>query len=269
MDFSRYRIKPGTKVKLKQWNPDDDSAAPGSKEIGAEELARLNHELDELQDVLFAEHKHKILIVLQGMDTSGKDGVVRYVFNSVDPLGVQVTCFKAPTAEELDHDYLWRVHKHVPAKGEIAIFNRSHYEDVLIVRVHDWITQKECARRFRHINEFERMLTDTGTVVLKFFLYISKAEQKRRLEERLANPEKQWKFRLGDLDERKLWKQYMSAYEDALTQTSTRWAPWHVIPSNSKANRNLLVSAILIGTLEKLKLAYPASEENLSGVVVE
>jgi PPK2 family polyphosphate:nucleotide phosphotransferase len=268
-EAKNYLVAPGKKIKLKDWNPGERRLSSADKAIDAEALAALSEQIDKLQDLLFAGHQHKVLLVLQGMDTSGKDGTIRHVFNSVDPLGVRVASFKAPSEEELDHDYLWRVHSHVPGKGEIVIFNRSHYEDVLIVPVHDWITQEECARRYRHINEFEKLLSDNGTIIIKCFLYISKDEQKARLEERLADPEKRWKFRLGDLAERKLWKKYIQAYESALAATSTKNAHWYVIPADLKIERNLIISSLLAETLVNLKMKYPEPEENLSGVVVE
>ncbi len=268
-DAARYLVKPSKKISLKNWNPGERKLSSGDKTIDAQSLAALNEQLDKLQDLLYAGHQHKVLLVLQGMDTSGKDGTIRNVFNSVDPLGVHAVSFKVPTEDELDHDYLWRVHKVVPGKGEIVIFNRSHYEDVLIVPVRGWITPEECARRYRQINEFEKLLSDNGTIIIKCFLYISKDEQKARLEERLADPEKRWKFRLGDLAERKLWKKYIQAYEGALCATSTKQAPWYVIPANSKTERNLIISSLLVQALESLKMKYPEPEEELSGVVVE
>ena len=268
-DAKRYLVKPGQKVNLKDWDPGERRLSSGDKAADAQTLATLNERLDKLQDLLFAAHKHKLLLVLQGMDTSGKDGTIRSVFNSVDPLGVRVASFKAPTEDELDRDFLWRVHKQVPGKGEIVIFNRSHYEDVLIVPVHGWITPDECERRYKEINEFERLLSDSDTIFIKCFLYISKNEQKARLEERLANPRKRWKFRLGDLAERKLWKKYIQAYESALAATSARSAPWYVVPADSKTERNLIVSSLLMQTLENLKMQYPEPEDDLSGVVVE
>ena len=268
-DSKRYLVKPGKKVNLKDWNPGEQRLSSDDKEADAKRLAGLNEQLDHLQDLLFAAHKDKVLLVLQGMDTSGKDGTIRHVFNSVDPLGVRVASFKAPTEDELDHDYLWRVHKHVPGKGEIAIFNRSHYEDVLIVPVHGWITPEQCEQRYAQIRDFEKLLADSGTLIIKCFLHISKDEQKARLEQRLADPEKRWKFRLGDLAERKLWKKYMQAYEGALAATSTKSAPWYVIAANSKTERNLIISSLLVQALVSLKMKYPAPEEDLSGVVVE
>jgi PPK2 family polyphosphate:nucleotide phosphotransferase len=191
------------------------------------------------------------------MDTAGKDSTIRHVFQGVDPLGVRVASFKAPTAHELARDYLWRVHHHVPGSGEIVIFNRSHYEDVLITRVNGWIDAAECKRRYRQINDFERMLAETGTTLLKFYLHLSKDEQKKRLEERRDTPEKQWKFQPGDLAVRAQWDGYMEAYETALSATSTVHAPWHVIPANDKLARNLTVSRLLIETLESLDMRYP------------
>lgn len=255
--MDRYRVKPGSKVRLSRWNADDTGAFQGDKQAGEKKLAELSHQLDQLQDVLFAERKHKLLIVLQAMDTGGKDGVIRHVFENVDPLGVRVANFKAPTPEELAHDYLWRIHRQTPASGEIVIFNRSHYEDVLIVRVHNLVPPATWRKRYDHINQFERMLCDEGTTILKFFLHISKAEQAKRLQARLDDPTKRWKFNPGDLKERQLWPAYMKAYEDVLSRTSTEWAPWYIIPANHKWYRNLVVATIIVDTLKGLKMRYP------------
>lgn len=214
-------------------------------------------QIADLQEILYAERKYKILIVLQGMDTSGKDGTVRGVFGKIDPLGVSSVAFKGPTAEEKAHDFLWRVHQQVPGQGEFTIFNRSHYEDVLITRVHDWIDDKECKRRYAHIRDFERMLSETGTVILKFFLHISSDEQKKRLEERIADPDKHWKFDPNDLAERKFWGDYQRLYEAAINETDTDYAPWHIIPADSKTHRNLAISTIVLDKLQKLKPAFP------------
>lgn len=268
-DIKHYRVKPAKSFSFKDWNPGECRLSSKDSIEDSQTLANLNERLDKLQDLLFATHKHKILLVLQGMDTSGKDGTIRHVFNTVDPLGVRVASFKAPTEDELDHDFLWRVHRQVPGDGEIVIFNRSHYEDVLIVPVHGWITPQECTRRYEVINAFEKLLCDNGTIIIKCFLYISKSEQKARLEARLADPEKRWKFRLGDVAERKLWKKYIQAYEDALAATSTKHAPWHVVPANSKTERNLIISNLLVQTLESLNMQYPEPDEDLSAVVVE
>ena len=267
--MKQYLVKPETKVKLSKWDPNDTGDFKGGKEEGAAELEKLNSKLEALQELLFAEHKHKVLVVLQAMDAGGKDGTIRHVFDGVNPAGVRVASFKAPTSEELDHDYLWRVHKEVPGKGEMVIFNRSHYEDVLVVRVHDIVPPKVWKKRFDQINEFERILAESGTTILKFYLHIDRDEQKERLQARLNDPTKRWKFRLGDLEERKLWTDYMEAFEDVLSKTSTGYAPWYIVPANRKWYRDMVISSVLVNTLEGLKMEYPVSEENLDGVVVE
>jgi len=258
-----YLVKSGKQVKLKDINPDDRGEWTDKKEQGVAKLVELRLRLDRLQDVLYAEHRHKILIVIQAMDTAGKDGTIRSVFEGINPEGVKVTSFKVPTPIELDHDYLWRVHSQVPGKGELVIFNRSYYEDVLIVRVHKLVPDPVWKRRYAQINDFERMLCEEGTTILKFFLHINLVEQKRRLLERLDTPEKNWKFNPADLEERKLWPDYMQAYEDALNQTSTEWAPWHIIPANHNWYRNMIVASIVVKTLEDLKMSYPHTIENL------
>lgn len=265
----RYRIEARRKLDLGALDPSDTSLVKGGKSSAAKPLRQYNERLAELQDLLYAEHQHKLLIVLQGMDTAGKDGTIRRVFEGMDPVGVRVASFKVPTEEELGHDFLWRVHRQVPGKGEVVIFNRSHYEDVLIVRVHQLVPAKVWQQRYEQIRSFERMLTETGTTILKFFLYIDKDEQKKRLQNRLDDPTKHWKFRLGDLDERKRWDDYLDAYEDAIRETSRDSAPWFIVPSNAKWYRNLVISDILIETLEGLKMKYPEPEEDLVGVIVE
>jgi PPK2 family polyphosphate:nucleotide phosphotransferase len=267
--MNRYRVKPDEKIQLKNWKADDQSAFDGNKDDAEAQIDKLNDELEALQELLFAERKRKMLIVLQGMDTSGKDGVIRHVFDGVNPQGVRVASFKVPTPEELDHDYLWRVHKQTPSKGEIVIFNRSHYEDVLVVRVHQLVSEAVWQKRYQQINEFERMLAEEGTTILKFFLHIDLDEQKERLEARLHDPTKQWKFNTGDLGERKLWAEYTKAYEDVLNKTSTEWAPWYIVPSNRKWYRNLIIVTLLVEALKDFKMAYPQPKEDLSGVVVE
>jgi PPK2 family polyphosphate:nucleotide phosphotransferase len=229
----------------------------------------LNQELQSLQELLYAEQKHKVLIVLQAMDTGGKDGAIRRVFDGVNPQGVKVASFKVPTAEELAHDFLWRVHKVTPGLGEMVIFNRSHYEDVLVVRVHGYAPEEVWKKRYDQINDFEHLLSESGTTILKFFLHIDKDEQKERLQARLDDPTKTWKFRLGDLEERKLWGDYMQAFEDALNKTSTEYAPWYVVPANRKWYRDLVISTVLVDTLKGFKMEYPKPEENLDGVVIE
>lgn len=267
--MKRYQVQPGNKVDLRRWDPDDTSGFDGGKEEAQAALAKLNKKLEALQELLYAEHRRKVLVVLQAMDTGGKDGTIRSVFEGVNPQGVRVASFKAPTTEELDHDYLWRVHRHTPGKGEIVIFNRSHYEDVLIVRVHELVPRKIWRKRFAHINDFERMLAEEGTTILKFFLHISCEEQKERLQARLDEPSKRWKFSPIDLKERALWPQYMQAYADAIGQTSTDWAPWYIVPANRKWYRNLVVASIIVETLKGLKMHYPQPQEKLGKIVIK
>jgi PPK2 family polyphosphate:nucleotide phosphotransferase len=265
----QYLVKPGEKVDLSKWDPNDTGDFKGGKKEGLAEVAKLNVELEVLQEMLFAEHKHKVLIVVQAMDTGGKDGVIRRVFDGVNPQGVRVASFKVPTQEELDHDYLWRVHKVTPGAGEMVIFNRSHYEDVLVVRVHNYVPPAVWKKRFDQINQFERLLAENGTTILKFYLHIDQDEQKERLQARLDEPHKHWKFRLGDLEERKLWPDYMQAYADVLSKTSTKYAPWFIVPANRKWYRDLVISTVLVDTLKGLKMKFPEPEENLDGIVVE
>lgn len=268
-DLENYRVKPGQKIDLAKRAPDDKRFFEGKKKDAPELLKELNLRLESLQELLYAEHKNKVLIVLQAMDTGGKDGTIRHVFEGVNPQGVKVTSFKAPTKKELDHDYLWRVHKHTPGKGEIVIFNRSHYEDVLVVRVHSFVPEETWKQRFDHINAFEKMLADEGTTILKFYLHINQEEQKQRFLSRIETPNKQWKFSFKDLEERKLWPKYMKAFEDVLSRTSMEWAPWYIIPANRKWYRNLVISSIVINTLEGLKMKYPQPEGNLDKVVID
>lgn len=266
--MKRYRITDG-KVDLSRFDPRDTAEAPEGRGAAEKALLDLNKRLETLQEALWAEHRHKVLVVLQGMDTSGKDGTIRKVFEGVNPLGVRVAAFKAPTEEELGHDFLWRIHRQVPGSGEMVIFNRSHYEDVLVPRVRQLVPEKVWRARYQQINDFERLLTETGTTILKFFLHISKEEQKERLQARLDNPEKHWKFRLGDLEDRALWNEYTAAYEEALARTSTEHAPWYVVPADRKWYRNLVIGTILVEALEGLGIREPEAEEDLSGVVVE
>jgi PPK2 family polyphosphate:nucleotide phosphotransferase len=264
--MDRYRIPPDTPVSLGRFDPGDTAGLP--EDDAQDRLKDLNRRLENLQELLYAEGKHKLLVVLQAMDTGGKDGVIRHVFEGVNPLGVKVASFGRPTDEELAHDYLWRVHAHTPAAGQIAIFNRSHYEDVLVVRVHGLVPEEIWTRRYRQINEWERLLVEEGTLIRKFYLHISPEQQAERLQERLDDPTKRWKFRLGDLDQRARWGDYMAAYEAVLSQTSTPWAPWYVVPADRKWYRNLVVATVLADTLEGLHMDYPPAEENLSGVVI-
>ncbi len=267
--MKQYRVKPGSKVDLSRWDPNDQSAFPVNKQEGMDMLAKLNGKLDKYQEILYAEHKHKVLIVLQAMDTGGKDGAIRHVFEGVNPQGVRVASFKAPTPIELDHDFLWRIHQQVPGKGEMVIFNRSHYEDVLVVRVHELVTEAVWKKRYAQINEFERMLAEEGTTILKFYLHIDPDEQKRRLQARLDDPTKHWKFNVDDLQERKRWGEYMKAYEATLSKTSTDWAPWTIVPANRKWYRNLVIATTIVETLEGLKMSYPEPKADLSKVVIE
>jgi PPK2 family polyphosphate:nucleotide phosphotransferase len=264
-----YRVTSSKKIKLDAVDPNDTSEFKGTKKDGLAKLADLSKKLDRLQEILYAQHKHRVLVVIQAMDTAGKDGTIRSVFDGVNPQGVRVASFKAPTVEELDHDYLWRIHRQTPAKGEIVIFNRSHYEDVLVVRVHGLAAESVWSKRFRQINQFEKTLAEEGTTILKFFLHIDLDEQKQRLLDRINDPTKQWKFNPGDLEERKLWPAYMEAYQDVLNKTSTSWAPWYIIPANRNWYRNLMVSSILVNTLQKLKLEYPPAVENIASYAHE
>lgn len=264
----RYRVEPNREIHLADWDPSDTAGFDGGKEDGRRYLTRLNQQLESLQELLYAENKHKVLIVLQGMDTSGKDGVIRHVFEGVNPQGVRVASFKVPTPLELAHDYLWRVHQQAPGKGEMVIFNRSHYEDVLVVRVHSLVPEPVWSRRYDQINAFERLLAEEGTIILKFFLHISKEEQKARLQARLEDETKQWKFSLGDLKERALWTEYQKAYEDVLSRTSSEYAPWYIVPSDRKWFRNLVVGSALVERLKELRMSYPAPKDDLSQVVI-
>lgn len=267
-NLDQYRVNPKN-FSLKDFNPRDKTERSATKEEDVIEFSKLISEINRYQDVLHAEGKRKVLLVLQGMDTSGKDGTIRHVFSECDPLGIRLANFKAPSSEELAHDYLWRVHQQVPKTGELAIFNRSHYEDVVIVRVHNWIDEDECKRRYAQINDFERMLTETGTTIIKCFLHISKDEQKKRLQERLDDPEKTWKFNPGDIKERELWPDYTEAYEQAIKATSSKHAPWYIVPADSKTNRNLLVSRLLLNTLKNLDLRYPAIPAEYKSIKIE
>ncbi len=268
--LKRYRVKPGEKVDLSAVDAGDFSLfMEGGKSGSVEVFDKLRDELQSLQKVLYAQHKHRILIVLQAMDTGGKDGCVKHVFSRVDPQGVHVKAFKKPSEEELAHDFLWRVHPHVPGNGQIVIFNRSHYEDILAVRVKKIFGEDVWKRRYRHVIEFERMLAEEGTTVIKMFLHISKDEQKRRLESRLANPSKYWKFNPDDLSDRARWDDFQKAYEDLIEKTTTEVAPWFVIPADRKWYRNLIVSRIMVDVLRGLKMDFPTVSWDPRSVVIE
>lgn len=269
---SKYRVKPGARVNLSKWNANDSSGfrdGKGNKEQGRAALDKLNDKLEAQQEMLYAQRKHKVLIVLQAMDTGGKDGVIRSVFDGVNPQGVRVASFGRPTPPELAHDFLWRVHAQTPATGEIVIFNRSHYEDVLVVRVNNLVAPEVWRKRYEHIREFEQTLSDEGTTILKFFLHIDRDEQKARLQARLDDPSKHWKFRLGDLDARAKWNDYMAAFEDVLGKTSTEAAPWYIVPANKKWYRDWVVGNVIVDTLAGFKMKYPPSEEDLGNVTLD
>ncbi|BDD91748.1 polyphosphate kinase 2 family protein [Pandoraea sp. XJJ-1] len=267
--FEKYRVPLGKKLDLSDYDPADTPFTGESKGDDKARMAELALKLDELQTLLHANSRQRVLLVLQGMDTSGKDSTIRAVFQNVDPLGIRVANFKSPTPTELARDFLWRVHSVVPGAGELVIFNRSHYEDVLITRVHDWIDADECKRRYAHINNFERLLADNHTRIVKCFLYISSDEQRKRLQERIDDPNKHWKFELNDLKERSFWPHYTKAYEAALSATSTEHAPWYVVPSDSKRHRNLMVAELLVQALTDLNLSYPPARPELAGMKVE
>ncbi len=261
------RPENGEPVRLADYDP-DDSGHYDDKGSAAKQVDRNRERMRALQEILYAGHRHALLIVLQGMDASGKDGTIEHVMEGMNPQGVQVTSFKVPTAEELDHDFLWRVHRHIPGRGMIGIFNRSQYEDVLVARVNKLVPKGVWQSRYEHINAFEQLLVDSGVTILKFFLHISKDEQKQRFEARLSDPTKQWKFAAGDLAIREKWDRYMEAYEDALARCNPKWAPWYIVPANKKWYRNLVVSSIIVETLEKLNLKYPDPEPGLDKVKI-
>ena len=265
----RYRIRPGQKVRLDQWDPGDTSGFDGNEDDALEESKRLTKELEKLQEKLYAEHKHKVLFVLQAMDTGGKDGTIRRVFEGVNPQGVRVARFGVPTPEELNHDFLWRVHNQVPGKGEIVIFNRSHYESVLVERVHKLVPEEVWKSRYQEINDFERSLCEEGMTIVKFYLHIDEDEQKKRLQDRLDDPTKRWKFSTFDVAERELWPEYMKAYEDVLEKTSTDWAPWYLVPANHNWFRDVIVSSVIVKTLEKMDMHYPPLAKDLKSIVIK
>ena len=242
----------------------------GLEKDGAKEVLReLNDRLDLLQRRLYAEGSRSLLLVLQGLDASGKDGVIRSVFKEVSPQGCRVVSFKAPTSSELAHDYLWRVHSQLPARGELGIFNRSHYEDIVTVRMRQLAPEKVWRRRVDHIREWERMLADEGTAIVKVFLNVSKDEQRKRLQERIDDPEKRWKFRQDDLETRKRFDEYVAAYDEALTETSTEWAPWHVVPADRNWVKAVAVARLLVDTLERMDPRFPPAEPGIEGLVIE
>jgi PPK2 family polyphosphate:nucleotide phosphotransferase len=265
---SPYLVKPDVEVKLSDYDPDDTGDLK-SKSRAEAILEKHREKVFQMQEQMYAEQKHALLVVLQGLDAAGKDGTIRHIFTGVNPQGCQVTSFKKPSEEELRHDFLWRVHRAIPARGMIGIFNRSHYEDVLVVRVHGNLSQNDLKRRFEAINNFEQTLAENGTTILKFYLHISKDEQRDRLQARLDHPHKYWKVNPEDLKERQYWDDYMHAYEDVFRYCGKKHAPWYIIPANKKWYRNVAISEILIETMQGLKLAYPKSKFNVSKMKVE
>ena len=268
MNIQPYRVKPKVKLDLGKFDAADKSFINGDKDEAKATLEGLRQRLASLQSLFYANGTHKLLVVLQAMDTAGKDSTIRMVFGDVNPLGLKIANFKAPTTEELAHDFLWRVHTKTPGNGEIGIFNRSHYEDVLITRVNGWIDADTCLARYGHIKEFEELLAENGTTILKFYLHISKDEQKERLIERRDNPAKQWKFNPADLTSRAQWDDYMAAYAQAIAATSTLNAPWFIVPANSKLQRNLIVATAICEALEGLGLAYPKAAPGIEKINV-
>jgi PPK2 family polyphosphate:nucleotide phosphotransferase len=266
-DYPRFRVEPGTPTRLADIDPDESEHYQRRKDV-ADELKRHRDRISDLQARLYGEQRRSLLIVLQAMDTGGKDGTIKGVFAGVNPQGCQVWSFKAPSNEEAAHDFLWRYHQKAPPKGMIHIFNRSHYEDVLIVRVKDLVPEAVWRPRYEAINQFEYALTSDGVTVLKFFLHISKDEQKRRLGSRLQDPDKRWKFSSNDLKERAYWDDYQAAFEDAVNQCSTDYAPWYVVPANKKWYRNLVVARTIADTLEAMDPRFPAAEKGLDQVEI-
>jgi PPK2 family polyphosphate:nucleotide phosphotransferase len=266
-DYPRWRVEPGTRMRLADIDPDECEHYGRKKDV-VDELKHHRDRISDLQARLYGEHRRSLLIVLQAMDTGGKDGTIKGVFAGVNPQGCQVWSFKAPSNEEADHDFLWRYHQKAPSKGMIHIFNRSHYEDVLIVRVKDLVPESVWRPRYEAINQFESALTSSGVTVLKFFLHISKDEQQRRLESRLEDPDKRWKFSSNDLKERAYWDDYQAAFEDAVNQCSTPYAPWYVIPANRKWYRNLVVARSIADTLEAMDPRFPPAEKGLDKVEI-
>ena len=263
-----YLVEPDSKIKLSNYDP-DDTGDLNSKSKADKLLEQHREKLSTLQDLMYAEAKHSLLVVLQAMDAAGKDGTIRHIFTGVNPQGCQVTSFKKPTLEELKHDFLWRVHRATPARGMIGIFNRSHYEDVLVVRVHGNLSKNELKNRFQAINHFEDLLVENGTTILKFFLHISKDEQRDRLQARLDDPQKYWKVNPEDLKEREYWDDYMDAYEDVFRHCSRKHAPWYIIPANKKWYRNVAISQVIIEALDRLEMKYPKPNFDVSKMKVE
>ena len=267
--LSQWRVRPGQSVDLSAIDAASTAGAPGDRDRTRSASEALNDELGALQERLWAEDERSLLVVLQAMDAGGKDGTIKKVFSGVNPQGVEVTSFKVPTDEELAHDFLWRVHARVPARGRIGIFNRSHYEDVLVARVHGLVPEPVWRARYDAIRSFEGLLAANGTTIVKFMLHISAEEQADRFRKRLEAPEKRWKFRRGDLDERRRWADYMAAFEDAIRETSATDAPWYIIPADKKWYRDWAVLHVLVSTLNDMDPQFPDPEEDLEGVIVQ
>ncbi len=260
--WTSHLVKPDHNIRLMDAKADVPKDYQGAKAEISKRLEGLREDLRGYQELLSAQGKHRLLIILQAMDTGGKDGTIRYVFGGVNPQGVSVTRFGVPSQEELAHDYLWRVHQHTPGKGHVMIFNRSHYEDVVTVGVKKLVPDKVLRQRYQQINDFERMLAEEGVTVLKFFLHISKEEQKRRIQERLKDPKKHWKFTLSDMQSHKRWSVYMKYYEEAISRTSTAWAPWCIVPADKNWYRNLVVAESIVDHLKQFKMRYPKLKLN-------
>lgn len=269
LDQHPYRVQPGQKIDLDTYPTRDQQLFDGNKSAGKDAVKDLADQIGDLQEMLYAQGKHKFLFVIQAMDTGGKDGTIKDVFESVNPQGLRCESFKKPTSKELAHDYLWRIHKKVPAKGELVIFNRSHYEDIVAVRVREIAPESVWSKRYDHINAFEKMLTDEGCAIVKILLHISRDEQKERLQARLDEPSKHWKFNPGDLDDRALWPKFMSAYQDLLAQTSTDHAPWYIIPADRKWYRNLAVGSIVADTFRSLNMSLPKPDFDPTTITIE
>ena len=265
--MSTWRVKPGAPVDLAEVDPRGTPGAPGDRHVTTAAFDGLHDRLRNLQERLWAEHRQSLLVVLQAIDAGGKDGTVKHVFRGLNPAGARLVSFRAPSEEELAHDFLWRIHRHTPGAGEVVVFNRSHYEDVLVVRVHELVPEDVWRPRYELINQFEANLAAAGTRIVKLYLHISREEQAERLRARISDPDKRWKFRLGDLDERARWDDYRAAFEEALSRTSTAAAPWFVVPADRKWYRNWVVSRILVDTLEDMAPQYPPGDD-VEGVVV-
>lgn len=266
-DYPHYRVKPGEPIRLTDIDPDTSEHYESKKDV-EKELDKQRQRLQKLQERLYAENQHSLLVVLQATDTGGKDGTIRHVFSGINPQGCRVWSFKTPSDEDASHDFLWRYHQRTPQRGMITIFNRSHYEDVLIVRVKNLVSEEIWRKRYHAINEFESMLTLNKITVIKFFLHISKDEQKKRLESRLEDPDKHWKFSKNDIKERLLWDDYQTAFEDAINNCSTQHTPWYIVPANKKWYRNLIVARTIADTLEAINPQYPPAEAGLEDTVI-